>query len=191
MLSYFDFYSEQGNPIVQKGLFNRATSFKLLGAFDKPKSTYAARWMIKRDIEIVTDMACRGKVQADKKRIKKEISNSLNDVDMLGLVCEDKDGEIIGFVIFSAANTFYQVLILNTKKDPKKVIESLFARIFEKLCSQGIPRQKCKILIKDDKNNPSWWYKLLKDYGFDGREVGSQWIFTYYSQKGFAEYEPA
>jgi len=187
MLSYFDFYSEQGNPIIQKGLFNRATSFKLLGDISKPKPVYAARWMIRRDIDTVTEMACRGKSQPEKKRIKRDIEDSLNDPNMLGLVCEDNDGEIIGFIIFVSANTFYQVLTLNTRKDAKKVIESLFSRIFDKLGSQGTPRQKCKIIIKDNKNSPSWWYKLLKEFGFDGREVGEQWIFTYYSQKGFGE----
>jgi len=187
MLSYFEFYSEQGNPIVQKGLFNRATSFKLLDEVNKPKPIYASRWMIRRDIEAVTEIACRGKAQSEKKRIKRDLEDSLSDPNMLGLVCEDKDGEIIGFVIFASTNTFYQILILNTKKDAKKVIESLLSRIFEKLGSQGTPRQKCKVVVKDNKNSPSWWYKLLKDYGFDGREVGEQWMFTYYSQKGFGD----
>ena len=184
MLSYFDFSSEQGDPIIQRGLFNRGTSFKLLDKVDKPKSSYAARWLMRKDLETVTEMACSSKSQSDKKRIKRDIEDSLSDTNILGLVCEDA-GQIIGFIIFSSTNTFYQVLILNTKKDAKKVVESLFSRIFEKLGSQGVPRQKCKIVIKDDQTSPSWWYKLLKEYGFDGMEVGRQWIFTYYSQKGF------
>lgn len=184
MTSYFEFSTDNRGPLIQNGLFNRATSFKLLGDVSKPSPVYACRWMIRRDFQEVVNMMARNKSQTEKGKISKKIEHLMLDPNVLGLVCE-KDGHIIGFLIFEATNTYYQLLILNTKSEPKKVIESLLSRIMDKLGSQGYPRQKCRIIARDNQDGPIWWYKLLKDFGFDGRKVSDEWVFTYYSQKGF------